>query len=136
MTGGTTGLTTRILPVAEWPRLAGTLLETVWPTLDPRTTQILVVEAGDRLVGCWALLALWHLEGCWIDPARRGRAGVARAGLRAMRALLAAAGIGEVLMMATNPGSQALCQKLGTVTPLACAHYAVRLTPGGSMEGP
>jgi hypothetical protein len=71
-------MTRRILPVEEWERLAGTELETVWPTLDPLHTKIIVVEDEDEIVGCWAFLVIPHVEGLWIDPDVRGSSVVAR----------------------------------------------------------
>ncbi len=71
-------MTARILPAAEWGRLAGTELGAALPHLDPAEAAVVVVEDGDQVVGCWALVPMWHAEGVWIAPDRRGRAGVAR----------------------------------------------------------
>lgn len=71
-------MTTRILPPAEWHRLAGTEAETVWPQLNPERTSIVVVERDGFIVGCHVLSWLLHAECLWIAPQFRGRPSVAR----------------------------------------------------------
>lgn len=68
----------RILPPVEWPRLAGTEAETIWPALNPARTRIVVVEQDGQIVGCHVLSLVLHAECLWIHPAHRGRTGVAR----------------------------------------------------------
>lgn len=70
-------MTTRLLPREEWPRLAGTELEAVWPILPPGAA-VVVVEDGEEIVGCWAAYTLAHVEGIWIASAHRGRGSVLR----------------------------------------------------------
>lgn len=70
-------MTSRILPPDEWPKLAGTELEAVWPVLNADAT-VLVVEDEGRIVGCWAILTYVHVEGLWIAPAYRKQASVGR----------------------------------------------------------
>jgi hypothetical protein len=81
-------VTTRILPPEEYPRLAGTELELVWPTL-PMDAAVVVVEDGTEIVGCWAAFTLAHVEGVWVAPAHRGKTSVARRLLGGMRRALA-----------------------------------------------
>ena len=72
-------MTTRLLPPSEWAALMETALG---PFLDrlPASTQVIAVEdRGGALLGCCALVPLWHAEGLWIHPAHRGRTAVARA---------------------------------------------------------
>lgn len=70
---------TRILPPAEWPRLAGTEAASVWPRLDPALASVLVVEdEHGAIVGSWLLLRVLMAECLWIDPAHRGKGSVAR----------------------------------------------------------
>jgi GNAT superfamily N-acetyltransferase len=71
-------VTSRILPLAEWGRLGETELPKVLPYVKPEDAQIVVVEDDGRIVGCWAVLRIVHLEGVWIAPAYRGRGSVAR----------------------------------------------------------
>lgn len=77
----------RVLPVDEWSKLAGTEAETLWPTLDAEHAQILVVEDGEKIVGCWTLMMVPHVECLWIDPSERARVTVARRLWLGMRAL-------------------------------------------------
>lgn len=77
-------MTTRLLPRAEWPRLAGTELEDVCAAL-PQTAQVVAVEdETGALIGCWAAFPVLHVEGVWIAPAHRGKTTVARRLWRAM----------------------------------------------------
>ena len=80
-------LTTRTLPPHEWPRLAGTEAETVWPALHADHAEILVVEDGDRIVGTWVLMRMAHVECVWIAPEYRGSLGVVKRLLNGMREL-------------------------------------------------
>lgn len=95
-------MTTRTLPPHEWPRLDGTELEPVWRLLNPDDTEIVAVEDGDRLVACWALLRVYHVEGVWIHPDYRKRFSVVWRLLAAMRALCQKLGIGRVVTAAMS----------------------------------
>ncbi len=89
-------MTTRLLPPSEWPRLIGTEAETLWPTLDPMQAQILVVEEGDQILGCWTLMLVPHVECLWIHPQERSRVSVARRlwiGMRALASQIGARGV-------------------------------------------
>lgn len=119
-------MTARILPVDEWPRLAGTLLEPAWPTFDPDRTQILVLEHDGQIVACVAQTLLWHLEGAWIAPAHRKKTAVARRLWACTRQMVRDSGAREVWTMAVSADARRWIPKLGAVTRLACAHFAVR----------
>lgn len=119
-------MTTRVLPPAEWPRLAGTELETVWPQLPRDAAVVLVVEDGDAIIACWALITVRHVEGVWIAPEHRGRASVARRLLSGMRELT---GGGAVFTAALTPEVEALLEGL-RAEKLPGEHYV--LTLGGS----
>lgn len=80
-------MTTRVLPPEEWPRLQGTELETVWPTLPQDEARIVVVEDAGQIIGCWAAFRAVHVEGVWIHPDHRGKVGVRL--WRAMRRVIA-----------------------------------------------
>ena len=69
-------MTTRILPVKEYSKVAHTGVEAWLEHAVPADTSIVVVEDGDRVVACWAVLRVTHLEGVWIDPAYRHRVSV------------------------------------------------------------
>lgn len=107
------GLHARALPAEEWPRLEATELAPVWPLLTADTARILVVERGEALVGCWALLPIWHLEGCWVAPEERARGTVARTLLRSMAQWIAEAQLAGVMTAATTPDVAAYLTRLG-----------------------
>jgi ribosomal protein S18 acetylase RimI-like enzyme len=119
-------MTTRILSRDEWPRLAGTLLEDTWPSLPPNAA-VMAVEEGGVILGCVALFPAWHLEGVWIAPEQRGRVGVARRLVNAIRTLAGSLGVREVLMMATTDAAARMCLRFGRAIPLTCDHFAVQL---------
>jgi len=122
-------MTTRVLPAEEWSRLDGTLLDPAYHALNPATTRVIVVEQDGQILACTALFLATHLEGTWVNPQVRRQAAVGRALLAALRDQLVTEHVGEVLMMARTPEQRKLCEqgaaRLGTVTHLACDHYAV-----------
>lgn len=75
-------MTDRILPEAEWGKLAHTEIGRALPYMKPEDVQIIVVEDGDRIVGTWAVLRVVQLEGVWIDEQYRKSGSVARRLLR------------------------------------------------------
>ena len=89
-------MTTRILPRAEWAKLAGTELAEVWPLLHA-DAQVYVVEEDGQTIGCWCLFPVWHAEGVWIAPAHRGRGAVARRLLRGLREMSQRVGARSVM---------------------------------------
>lgn len=113
----------RFLPPAEWPRLAGTLLDPAWRTFS-HSDKVIVVEDEHRIVACTALIQVWHLEGTWVDPSYRC-VSVGRRLVRAFRAAFRALRVGEVCCMATNPETAAMCRKLGPAVELRGTHFAV-----------
>lgn len=76
-------MTSRILPPEEWDRLSDTDIPNILPHVGPTDMHIVVVEDEGRIVGCWALMPMLHLEGLWIAPEYRGRSSVARRLLKA-----------------------------------------------------
>lgn len=121
-------LCTRELPLAEWYRLQGTELETAWPHL-PLRARVLVVEDGDRIVACWALVPLVHAEGVWIDPAYRKKASVVGRLLQAMRATARTMGAKTVWTAAQSDEVRALVDHLGGFA-LPGTHYIVTIGDG------
>lgn len=71
----------RVLPVAEWSRLASVPCGGQIPDIRPEDMAEIVVEDGDRIVARWTVLRMTHLEGLWIDPEYRN----AGTGRRLMR---------------------------------------------------
>lgn len=106
-------MTTRILPVAEWPQLDGTDLGVVCAQLDPTRTQILVVEDGGAIVGCWALLQIGRAEGVWVHPDYRGKASVARKLWIGMARLASSLGLSIVETGAGSPAIAELLERHG-----------------------
>ena len=106
-------MTTRILPAEEWPRLVGTELETLWPVLDPRRAQIVVVEQEATIIGCWALLVVAHVECLWIAPAHRRRGRVFARLIAGMRSLARAEGFRAVGTAACTAETRDLLVKAG-----------------------
>lgn len=120
-----TTYTTRVLPVEEWHKLHGTELELFAPHMDPARATVIVVEDGDQVVGCWALIQVLHAEGVWIAPAHRGRASVAR---RLVTTTLNAArllGVQAVETAALTPEVERLLTKHLHATLLPGKHYTV-----------
>lgn len=105
----------RILPSSEYRKLAGTELETLLPYL-PNGVRVLAVEtATGELVGCWALLPVYHAEGLWIAPAHRGRGRVALRLLEGMRTLCRALGVQTVATASVSEQVDRLVGHLGAV---------------------
>lgn len=111
-------MTTRILPHNEWERLAHTPLAPALHDLDPNKVHILVAEDGDLIVGCWAMSWQLHAECLWIDPVKRGKAGVLRRLLREMQRFAPS------IFSVVDPETIPLAQKFGGV-PLDGAHYLI-----------
>ncbi len=105
-------MTSRILPPDEWPKLAGTEAEALWPKL-PHSAQVLVVEDAGRIVGTWILMTQVHAECVWIAPDHRGSLGVVKRLLRGMRDLAASLGVSAVLTGACSDDVRNLIQRLG-----------------------
>lgn len=105
---------TRVLPSREWSRLAGTDLGSVLPQCSSDTTLVLVVEDGDRIVGCWAALTVIHAEGVWIAPEHRGKSSVARRLWAGMRKMLHGK-VSAVLTGAADESIRALIEGHGGV---------------------
>lgn len=111
-------MTTRILPPAEYPRLVGTELETVWPVLPPSARVIVVEDEHGAIVGCWSLFLSVHAEGVWIAPGSRARGTVARRLLEGLAEQLEDIGADAFMTGAVDDGVRRLIQKLhGTPVP-------------------
>lgn len=119
-------MTSRVLPVEEWPRLRGTEAETLWPHLDPTMAQVLVVEDGGEIVGTWVLVKMVHAECVWIAPAYRGSFGVAKRLLVGMRRLALACGVKTVWTSAMSDHVRSLIGTLQGVR-LPGEHYVLPL---------
>ena len=103
-------MTTRTLPPEEWPRLAGTELERLWPHLHPDRAAIIVVEDEGEIVGCWAGMWVFHAEGVWT---KRTSPAIARHLLRGMADLAESVGSQTVVTSASTPSVTRIVEKLG-----------------------
>lgn len=113
----------KILPPADYARLNGTELETVWPNLNPHTAQVVVVEDDDgAILGCWAGFPLWHSEGVYIAPDHRGKAGVARMLLDMMKHVALENGYRSIVTASQDPTVDRLLEHLDA-TRLPGTHY-------------
>lgn len=119
-------LLARLLPPAEWPKLAGTELETVWPHLDPAQARIIVVEDDTRIVGSWAMFPVWHVEGVHIDPVYRQSGRVALRLLQHMQALAEVNGIQRVMTGCVSEDVRALLAHLDA-TPLPGEQFVIEV---------
>lgn len=120
------GLSTRILPPEEWPRLNGTEAEALWPHLDPEISRVLVVEQDGEIVGTWTVMRLVHVECVWIREDMRGRFGVVKRLLSGMRAIARGWGARTVLTGAMTDQVRALIASLGG-QPLPGDHFVIPL---------
>jgi ribosomal protein S18 acetylase RimI-like enzyme len=118
-------MVTRLLPREEWARLAGTELEAVYPVL-PVGANVVVVEDDDRIVGCWAVFPIVHVEGVWIAPEYRGNPRVARRLVGGMKNTARAMGAQAVVTGAMTPEVATLAEKLGGIE-LPGRHFTVKL---------
>ena len=117
-------MTSRVLPPEEWPRLAETEAETVWPLLDPVRAQVLVVEDGAQIVGCWVLMNVLHAECLWIAEAHRKQASVGRRLWTGLRRLVQAAGCSGVWTASASADVAALLAHVGA-TKVVGDHYVM-----------
>ncbi|HXG71330.1 MAG TPA: GNAT family N-acetyltransferase [Gemmatimonadaceae bacterium] len=116
-------MTTRVLDRAEWAeKLAGTELDAVWPHLQQEDAQIVVVEDGARVVGCWAVIRYVHVEGVWIAPSHRGKGSVARRLFAGMKRVAQQFGARAVLTGALTEDVRQLLRHLNA-TKLPGEHY-------------
>ena len=115
-------MTSRVLPVSEWPRLDGTLLESVWPTLDPTYAEVLVVEdAAGAIVASVVLLTTLHAECLSVQ----GGVSVARALWSALRARVRAAGGQAVWGAALDDPMRNLLTR--HAEPIPGEHFVMRM---------
>lgn len=119
-------MTSRVLPPSEWPRLAGTEAEALWPHLDPVNASVLVVEDNGRIVATWTALRVTHLECVWIDPDYRGAFGVVKRLLRGVRAIAQEWGARTVVTSAMTDQVRAFVTSLHG-QPLPGDHYVIPL---------
>ena len=107
---------TRILPPSEYQKLLGTELGILVESgRIPENTEVLVVEDGDRIVGCWSLMRYYHCEGIWIHPDYRLKPSVTRRLWTGMQDLAAMKGINVLLTGCLQRKIQRLLERAGAV---------------------
>lgn len=119
-------MTTRILPRDEYHRLDPTLLAECARDLSERQGDVLVVEDGDQIVGCWALFPVLHVEGLWIAESHQKRTSVARRLWLGMKRLVKVRGGVKVATAACSDEVRALLAHV-QATKLDGDHYVLSL---------
>lgn len=114
-------MTTRMLPPAEWHKLAETVAGSIWPQLPPAHAEVVVVEDGAAIVGCYVLLQVLHVECLYIAPAYRRKVAVGRALFKALRQQIASAA-GAVWITVAQDAVQRLVWR-HRAEPIPGAHY-------------
>lgn len=90
-------MTTRVLPVEEWSKLAQSDFGPCLERLNPEAVTVIVAEDNSgEVIGCWSLIHFAHVEGLWVAPAHRKRGRVLVRLWNAMRALAETRGIQSV----------------------------------------
>lgn len=104
-------ITARLLTADDdWATLlAGT--ELAHSGLDATNAQVIVVEQGQTVMGCWSAITQAHVEGLWVAP--DAGAGVSRALLSKMVEVLKSLGVGEVLTQSLTPQVDKLIETAG-----------------------
>lgn len=116
-------MTTRVLPREEWKRLAGTEAEALWPLLT-HAAQVLVVEDGDRIAGCWVLMPILHVECLYVAPEHRKKTSVARRLFVGMKRLVRESGSSHVMTAAASDEVRDLLAHVGA-TKIPGDHYVM-----------
>lgn len=117
-------MTSRELPIAEWPKLDGTELGSVWRVFDPDQTRVIVVEDDGQIVGCWSLFNVVHCEGIWIAPDHRKQGAVARRLLRMLTMTARSMGARAVVTSALTENVADLAKRIGA-NPLPGEHFVM-----------
>lgn len=107
-------MTTRILPPEEWHRLEGTELGPVCGSMNSLDIRVIVVESdGGEILGCWALLKMWHAEGIWVKDEHRKHGAVFGRLLKGMRAMVQHEGAMQFVTASISEDVTKLIGKLG-----------------------
>ncbi len=119
-------MTTRILPPDEWPKLAGTEAEYVWPYLDPLKSRVVVIEDDGAIIGCHILMNVLHAECLWIREDHRGKSSVARRLWTAVQTEAKAMGAQAFSTSSMSDDIDRLLEHVGAVK-VPGKYYSVRL---------
>lgn len=116
-------MVTRELPPDEWGRLTETDVAPFLAMMNPASVKVFVVEHEGRIIGTWALVQMWHAEGCWIHPDYRQKGTVAARLLSALRTGAADAQELTLLTAAESDDVRGWLERLGAV-PSALTLFA------------
>ena len=105
-------MTSRILPPAEYARLADTYLAPLLEAL-PHDTQVVVVEDDGVIVAHWALMLLPHCECAWLHPLYRKNPAVVRRLYVGMVRAARDRGVSRVMTAAIDDEVRGLLAHLG-----------------------
>ena len=127
-------MTTRILPPAEWHKLAGTGLDMLSTLTEAPTSPIVVEDNDGKVIACWGLVNVVHAEGMWVDPMHRAKPGTMRALIRAMRQEAKARGLVAVW---TTSRMQSITELLGHAhaLPVDGEHFVIPVEIPPKGEG-
>jgi len=116
---------TRQLPVAEWPRLADTVLVNVWDTLSPDHTRVVVVEDDKgKIVGTCAVMTFVHVEGLGIAEDCRKQGAVWRRLMHGVGKVAEEIGVRAMVAGSADEEMSDYLARMGT-TPLDAQFCAV-----------
>jgi hypothetical protein len=98
--------------------------EAIWPTLDPATASIVVVEDDGQIVGCHVLYYVLHADGLWIHPDHRGKTSVGRRLWAGVQRLVRAHRVPGLVTAAIDERVCGLLTHVGAV-PLPGQHFVI-----------
>ena len=119
-----TSFSTRLLPPEEWHKLAGTEPGKIIHVINKESSNIMVVEKDDTIVGSWSLIPYYHAECVWIREDFRNSAVVARRLITGMEQMANALGISSVITASTNKRVDRLIRHLKS-KKLPGQHYVI-----------
>lgn len=116
-------MTSRVLPAAEYERLADSYLAPLRHAI-PAEARVVVVEHEGQIVASWLAFKQTHLEGCGIAAEYRKNPAVVLHLMRGMRAALRELGANRVFTAAEDDQVRQLLAHLGAAR-LPGDHYVM-----------
>jgi N-acetylglutamate synthase-like GNAT family acetyltransferase len=118
-------VTTRQLPVEEWPRLAETVLCRVWDSLSPDHARVVVVEDDSgKIVGTCAVMTFVHVEGLGIDEHCQKQGWVWRRLMHGVGQIAEEIGVRAMVAAAANDEMSNYLARMGA-TPLDAQFFVL-----------
>ena len=116
---------TRILPVEEWHKLpSDSEPGKAYKSFDKATTNIMVIERDDIIVGSWSLMPYYHAECVWVGKEFRGNPAIIRRLLVGMRTMASVVGTSAVITSAIDDNTRRLIGHLNA-KKLPGEHYVI-----------